>query len=105
MLALAALNPLPSEAQSSQGTIAYVRGGDRREIHMIDLNGANDRTLWTEPSPTASVDSLAWSPDGSQLAFSSDHEEACSTFENDIFVLGAATVAQSHQRAWLYCAR
>jgi TolB protein len=88
-LALAALNPPPMQAQTSPGTIAYVRGSDRREIHTIEANGTNDRTIWTEPTPTASVDSLAWRPDGAQLAFSSDHEEACSTFQNDIFVLGA----------------
>jgi TolB protein len=87
---LVALNPMPTVAQTALGSIAYVRGSDRREIHVIDPNAANDRTLWRAPRPAVSVDSLVWSPNGAELAFSSDHEQACSTFESDIFVLTPA---------------
>ncbi len=89
ILSLLALTPLPLQAQTSPGSIAYVRGSERREIHSIEPNGANDRAIWTAPTPDGAVDSLAWSPDGTRLAFSSSHEQACSTFENDVFVLGA----------------
>lgn len=88
---LPAMSPLPTAAQSSPGIIAYVRGAERNEIHTIDPSGANDLTIWREPRSFASIDSLAWSPDGAELAFSSDHEQGCSTFENDVYVLNAAT--------------
>ena len=31
---------------------------------------------------------LAWRPDGRELAFSSEHEEACSLYESDVYAIG-----------------
>lgn len=90
LVLLLTLTPLQLQAQTTPGTIAYVRASGRQEIRAIEPNGANDRAIWTEPTPDGSIDSLAWSPDGTRLAFSSSHEQACSTFENDVFILGSS---------------
>jgi hypothetical protein len=72
-------------------TIAYVRpndaGGD--EIRLIEPNGSGDRLVWStgkpDPYGMESIFSLAWRPDGGELAFASDHEAACSILESDLY--------------------
>ena len=58
---------------------------------MIQPDGANDRSLWASPNPdsTDGIVSLAWRPDGSQLAFSSDHEQDCSWYDSDVYSINA----------------
>jgi len=67
--------PSNPPAAPSNATIAYARGG---EIRLVEPDGTNDRSLWTVPRPDLpyTVTSLAWKPDATELAFSSDHEEA-----------------------------
>lgn len=55
---------------------------------MIDADGANDRLVWKVPGPCFSgVKSVAWRPDGKEIAFTSDHEATLSLYESDIYAL------------------
>lgn len=69
--------------------IAYVRDGV--EIRAIAPDGTNDRQLWTHPDAKKplGIDSVAWSPDGKDLAFSSRHTAVASLYDADIFVIHA----------------
>ncbi|MDH4209648.1 MAG: hypothetical protein OEV76_12285, partial [Anaerolineae bacterium] len=47
-----------------------------------------DRVLWTIPQPFVyPAHDLAWRPDGRELAFSSQHEEACSWYQSDVYAI------------------
>jgi Tol biopolymer transport system component len=67
------------------GTIAYVK--DEKEIRLIDANGSNDKLLWTHKDAQlySGISELAWSPDGSQLAFSSGHAAVVSLYHADLY--------------------
>lgn len=85
--------PVPALASAGSGTIAYVRPnpdtGD--EIHLIKPDGSNDRLLWrTNLQNTVGlpqITAMAWHPAATELAFASTHEEACSMYQADIYVL------------------
>ena len=68
------------------GTIAYARAG---ELHLIEPDGSNDRTIWTVPRTDLgyTVTAPAWRPDGGEIAFSSDHEAATSVYERDLYAV------------------
>jgi hypothetical protein len=72
------------------GTIAYVRLSTH-DIHLISPDGTGDRVLWAAPRPISAWAplSLAWRPDGRELAFSSEHEETCSWFQSDVYAIRA----------------
>ncbi|MEA2554075.1 MAG: hypothetical protein QOJ65_2251 [Fimbriimonadaceae bacterium] len=74
--------------QTQPGTIAYIHG--ENEIRLIQPDGAGDRKIWTHPDlrPGLGLYNVAWSPDGSQLAFSSSHRATTSLFHADLFVIG-----------------
>jgi hypothetical protein len=76
-------------AAADEGTIAYVRVSTH-DIHLISPDGSGDRVLWTAPLPLSQTEplELAWRPDGRELAFSSDHELACSWYESDVYAIG-----------------
>jgi len=78
-----------SPAAVGRGTIAYVRRSTH-DIHLISPDGSGDRVLWTAPRPLAlrAAHDLAWRPDGRELAFSSEHEEACSWYQSDVYSIG-----------------
>ena len=71
------------------GTIAYVRDGV--EIRVINPDGSNDRRLWTHPDAKKplGIDSLAWRPDASELAFSTRHTAAASLYDADLYAIRA----------------
>ena len=67
------------------GIVTYVRGDT--EIRAISPDGSNDRRFWTHPNAHEGLGiyELAWSPDGSELAFSSGHESVTSFYHADIY--------------------
>ena len=75
-----------SSAVTTTAALAYARGGD---IRLVDADGGNDRAVWTTPSPQNgyAVSGLSWKPDGTEIAFASDHEQAVSLFNWDIFAV------------------
>ena len=75
-------------AAADPGIIAYVRRSTH-DIHLISADGTGDRVLWTAPHPLAlwAPYELAWRPDGRRLAFSSEHEEACSWYQSDVYTI------------------
>ncbi len=68
-------------------TIAYVRNG--MEIRLTGPDGSNDRRLWTHADATKDlgIDSLAWRPDGQELAFSSSHAAVASLYHADLYAI------------------
>jgi hypothetical protein len=86
---LAPFRPTPVVSSEGPGTIAYVRLSTH-DIHVISPDGTGDRVLWTAPHPLGPWGplDLAWRPDGRELAFSSDHEEACSWYQSDVYAIG-----------------
>jgi hypothetical protein len=81
----ATVRPVSNSVPS--GTIAYIRGGT--EIRLIEADGSNDRRLWTHPDARKElgIDSLAWRPDGQELAFSSSHAAVSSLYHADIYLV------------------
>lgn len=83
----------PAQAQTPTGTIAYVRTGGESgdQIRLIEPDGSNDREIWRvpvdDPNNIFEILSLAWRPDANELAFSSDHEHACSIFGSDLYAV------------------
>jgi TolB protein len=91
LLAAAVFEPVsgpPASAQTTTdpGVIAYVKRSTG-DIHLISPDGTNDRVLWTNPDPDSSPISLAWRPDGRELAFSSQHEWTCSLYDGDVYAI------------------
>ena len=88
-IAVVLITPLHSQsfaANGSSGTIAYLREGE--EIRLIEPDGSHDRLLWQSPSSGIyGLLDLAWKPNATELAFSSDHEGHCSIFEVDVYAI------------------
>lgn len=86
-------SPLAVGAQTTPGVIAYVRPGGKQgdQIRLINPDGSDDRALWTvpteDPSGILQILSLDWRPDATELAFSSNHERACSIFASDMYTV------------------
>jgi hypothetical protein len=76
----------PSRSPGVPVAIAYVTG-DGRELHVIDTDGTGDRLVWRVPASPYTITAPAWRPDGSEIAFASDHEMAVSFFQRDIYAI------------------
>jgi WD40 repeat protein len=84
------------DPQVPSGTIAYLRGfseernNNATEIRLIEADGTGDQRLWEVPHPeitTAGLHFLDWSPDGTELAFTSGHEDYCSIYIYDVYTI------------------
>jgi Bacterial Ig-like domain (group 2)/WD40-like Beta Propeller Repeat len=80
-LALRVEAPLPA---FERGTIAYVRND---ALHLVAPDGTGDRLLWSLPDTIFRITGVSWRPDGSEIAFASDHEMAVSFYERDIYAI------------------
>lgn len=73
------------------GAIAYIganSNGYDKTVNRIKPDGTAQQTVWTHPSTTPSTNHIydvAWKPDASELAFSSNHETAYSAFNSDVY--------------------
>lgn len=74
-----------------QGLIAYLEedeAGDPFAISTLDPETHEKKRIWTHPDGAFDTFSnLAWKPDGSELAFISDHDFNFSIFRADIFAI------------------
>jgi hypothetical protein len=74
-----------------RGTIAYLEENDDGNpfaIGTLDPNTNETKTIWTHPDGYFYYYSnLAWKPDGTELAFLSDHDFQFSIFRADIFAI------------------
>lgn len=68
------------------GRIAYVE--DRMRIHVTAADGSDDRVVFgLPPDATSGIQAVAWRPDGERIAFASGHEEACSIWVSDLYLM------------------
>jgi hypothetical protein len=86
-------NPGVAATETNQTSIAYVRASTRDEIRLVEPDGTGNRLLWShgkrDPQNVYEIDSLTWRSDGTDLAFSGTHENACSLNNRDIFSIRA----------------
>jgi Tol biopolymer transport system component len=89
LLVLAALPcSRPAAAAPDLGSIAYVRmpAGGGSQIRQIQPDGSGDHLILALPSAGSGwVPVVAWKPDATELAFSSDHEATTSLYTADIY--------------------
>lgn len=79
-------NASPVAAAAPAGTIAYIR--DSVEIRLVEADGKNDRLLWKVPDGSyGRVSGLAWHPNGTDLAFTSSHDQVCSMWDADVYLI------------------
>lgn len=77
------------QAPMTTGTIAYAHGN---ELRIIEPDGTGDHLVWRTPESgipgvTYRVGAPAWRPNGWEIAFSSNHEEAYSVFDRDLYAI------------------
>jgi TolB protein len=82
-------DPVDPSPLGATGTIAYARGS---ELRVVEPDGTGDRLVWAAPpipgqQTTYTVRGAAWRPDGGEIAFTSDHEEAFSPYDEDVYAI------------------
>ncbi|MEZ4618591.1 MAG: hypothetical protein R2867_24170 [Caldilineaceae bacterium] len=78
---------LYAQTPNLDGTIAYISDDT---IRAINTNGTNDRPLFVPDERNVfAMTGLDWSPDGSTLAFTSNHERTCSVYDGDVYTMQA----------------
>lgn len=87
------LNSSKNISTASNGAIAYVSSSRKRNtIRLIQSDGSNDKLLWTAPDNlliSPHIGTLAWKPDGTELAFDSDHSFGMSLYGRDLYTITA----------------
>ncbi len=86
---LAAPAKTAASPTAAPGTIAYVNQ-DNTELHLVQADGKNDHILWAAPVVDGVQSGLrypAWRPDGAEVAFISDMEQATSLLQSDVFAI------------------
>ena len=84
-----ASSPAAAQPAAVPGAIAYVNSAGT-QIHLVNPDGSNDHVIWSAPmvgSVQSGVRYPAFSPDGSQIAFTSDMEQTVSLLQSDIFAI------------------
>jgi hypothetical protein len=76
--------PPPPPPSGSRGAIAYVKDD---QLRLIEADGSGDRLIWALPDTLYRISSVSWRPDGTELAFASDHEMAVSFYERDLYAI------------------
>ncbi|NCC31585.1 MAG: hypothetical protein EOM24_06100 [Chloroflexia bacterium] len=73
------------------GSVGFLsQQGQQPSVERIQPDGSGRQTMWQHPSAFApNIYSIAWSPDGQEIAFVSDHEGVYSPFHSDIYALAA----------------
>lgn len=70
------------------GRIAYIE--DRVRIRTMAGDGTQDRVVFAlTPEATSGIQAVAWRPDGQRIAFASGHEELCSIWVADLYLMDA----------------
>ncbi len=84
---------LTNKTPVASDTIAYVTSSlERKSIRLIQSDGRGDRELWSVPTNefiSPAIGTLAWRPDGSELAFDSDHGFGKSVYGRDLYALSS----------------
>ncbi len=87
------LNSPENTSSVAANTIAYISSSRKRNsIRLIQSDGSNDKLLWTAPENlliSPQIGTLAWRPDGTELAFDSDHAFGMSFYGRDLYAITA----------------
>lgn len=76
--------PPPPPPAGSRGSIAYVKNG---ELRLIEPDGTADRRVWALPEGPYAFSGLSWRPDGGEIAFAANHEQAVSLYDYDVYAI------------------
>lgn len=78
----------PADAPHLADETMIVYNKNNKELHLIQPDGSNDHLIWQVPDGSDGlIQSVAWRPDGQQIAFVSSHEATCSAWFSDIFLI------------------
>lgn len=85
-----AVSHRPTEPVAPAGAIAYLhpQPNGTTDFHLIQPDGSGDHIFATLPISAANfMPELAWKPDATELAFTSNHEELTSFWHSDIYAM------------------
>ncbi|MEO1133387.1 MAG: hypothetical protein AAFX40_11860, partial [Cyanobacteria bacterium J06639_1] len=82
----------PTPLPPAMNQIAFVvtdGSGTPVSIDTVMPDGTGRSTLWQAPDTITQLRSLDWKPDGTELAFDSDHEAVFTALSSDVFAISA----------------
>ncbi len=75
-------------AETTNNEAIVYATNDGQQVRLINPDGSNDRAVWNIPQPEFyALFDVALSPDGTSIAISSPHEDACSLLRSDVFTM------------------